>query len=382
MKKILCLFAVLMAVLMANVQAHVYGGVDGVTFTSITGPGTYYHNDTLDAANGCDSVVTMILTTTPPEYIRDTTVVIVNTDPMTPNSYTWHGTIYTEPGTYAYNLLEGTGCDIDILHLVVLDVDTTIGNICQGGSTEISINVTKRQATATSNTIPRIPQLGDVLCADGSTMSIDDFIGSGKTAKGVVVQVDAEDGYGRAISLHDTTDLPWVGASEYYNYVNPNAAAFWHQAITDMGGDTNTRIMVGIDWEPDIPEQGIYHWFFFSQAQMMDRSPAAYACAYYNGTSPSLSSNNRDARWLGWYLPAAGEMMLAFANRTEINKALAALHNLNSDYQPLSNCDYWTSTKGGIAQQPAWYITSDGNLRHAKFDEQKAVRPFIKFQIK
>ncbi|MBQ1781184.1 MAG: hypothetical protein II001_07100, partial [Bacteroidales bacterium] len=145
---------------------------------------------------------------------------------------------------------------------------------------------------------------------------------------------------------------------------------------------TNTRIMVGIDWEPDIPEQGIYHWFFFSQAKMMDRSPAAYACAYYNGTSPSLSSNNRDARWLGWYLPAAGEMMLAFANRTEINKTLSELHNLNSDYQPLSNCDYWTSTKGGIAQQPAWYITSDGNLRHAKFDEQKAVRPFIKFQIK
>ena len=115
---------------------------------------------------------------------------------------------------------------------------------------------------------------------------------------------------------------------------------------------------------------------------MINRSPAAYACAYYNGTSPSLSSNNRDARWLGWYLPAAGEMVLAFANRTEINKTLAALHNLNPDYQPLSNCDYWTSTKGGTSYRSAWYITSDGNLRHATSTEKKAVRPFIKFQKK
>jgi len=337
------------------------------------------------AANGCVTLLKMVLSTSQPEYIGDTTVVIVNTDGTTPNGYTWHGTTYTEPGTYAYNLLEGTGCDIDILHLVVLDVDTTIGNICQGGSTEISINVTKRPATATSNLIPRVPQLGDVLCTDGYTMSIDDFIGSGKTAKGVVVQVDAEDGYGRAISLHDTTDLSWVGKSYHYGGVDSyTSTGWWFQAITDMGGDTNTRNMLGVTWNVILLDfEPHYHWWFPTLQQMRDRSPAAFACAYYNGTSPSLSpTDSRDAGWPDWYLPAAGEMMLAFANRTEINKTLAALHNLNSDYQPLSNCDYWTSTKGGTSYRPAWYITSDGNLRHATSTEKKAVRPFIKFQIK
>ena len=35
--------------------------VDGTTFTDITAPGTYYHRDTLTAANGCDSIVVKVL---------------------------------------------------------------------------------------------------------------------------------------------------------------------------------------------------------------------------------------------------------------------------------------------------------------------------------
>jgi len=44
--------------------------VDGTTFTGITGPGTYYHNDTTAAANGCDSIVTKVLEVTPGDSIE------------------------------------------------------------------------------------------------------------------------------------------------------------------------------------------------------------------------------------------------------------------------------------------------------------------------
>ncbi|MBQ1781183.1 MAG: hypothetical protein II001_07095, partial [Bacteroidales bacterium] len=47
----------------------------GVTFTGITAPGTYYHNDTLNTANGCDSIVTKVLEVTTPITHMDIAIV-------------------------------------------------------------------------------------------------------------------------------------------------------------------------------------------------------------------------------------------------------------------------------------------------------------------
>ena len=71
---------------------------NGVTFTEA---GT--QAVTLQTVNGCDSVVTMILTVNY-STIGDTTAVACD-------SFTWNGTAYTETGDYEYTMTNVAGCD-------------------------------------------------------------------------------------------------------------------------------------------------------------------------------------------------------------------------------------------------------------------------------
>ena len=67
---------------------------------------------TLNSRLGCDSVVTMFLTINEPVYH--------NIDATACDSYDWHGTTYTESGTYSFNSTAANGCDsIVTLHLTI-----------------------------------------------------------------------------------------------------------------------------------------------------------------------------------------------------------------------------------------------------------------------
>ena len=84
---------------------------------------TYTHNTTLanaptytirgGAANGCDSVVSLVLTIYTPAHTATTLTEC--------NSYNWHGTVYTESGTYTYAHPDAHGCtQVDTLHLNII----------------------------------------------------------------------------------------------------------------------------------------------------------------------------------------------------------------------------------------------------------------------
>ena len=71
------------------------------------------YTDTLIAANGCDSIVTLHLTIRHPAYSE------ISVSEC--NSYTWHGTTYTVSGDYTDTLAAANGCDsIVTLHLTIL----------------------------------------------------------------------------------------------------------------------------------------------------------------------------------------------------------------------------------------------------------------------
>jgi Secretion system C-terminal sorting domain len=102
---------------------YVFGGVTRST------AGTYY--DTLTASTGCDSIVTLTLTLRAKKYTAITDSFCAG------GSYTLHGTIYTVAGTYTDTLQTVKGCD----SIVTLTLSTTSGfkqsittGICQGGS--------------------------------------------------------------------------------------------------------------------------------------------------------------------------------------------------------------------------------------------------------
>ena len=320
---------------------------------------TFTKTFTSSDATGCDSTVTFNLVVTKPSSY-DTTVVISN---MThPNGYLWNGTRYKDAGEYyKYTTLAG-GCDsVDILNLVVIKIDTLDKEICLGDTTDLTINATVEGAAGGGSSYNTKVYVGDVLCTDGTTMNVEDFVASGKTAMGVVTHVDAAGGFGRAIALSGTENSVvrrWCGSG--YTYINSltqtNLIAI---AGADMKGPENTANIVA-----GARNQGTL------------TLAAAYHCMYYD---PSTFTTGTDS--LGWYMPSAGEMQLVYANRVALNKTLTQLNTTNSSITPLQAGTYWTSTEyNDPGFDYAWTIQEGLIVGKDKYGNYY-VRPMIRFTL-
>lgn len=320
---------------------------------------TFTKTFTSSDATGCDSTVTFNLVVTKPSSY-DTTVVISN---MThPNGYLWNGTRYKDAGEYyKYTTLAG-GCDsVDILNLVVIKIDTLDKEICLGDTTDLTINATVEGAAGGGSSYNTKVYVGDVLCTDGTTMNVEDFAASGKTALGVVTHVNAAGGFGRAIALSGTENSVvrrWCGSG--YTYINSltqtNLIAI---AGADMKGPENTANIVA-----GARNQGTL------------TLAAAYHCMYYD---PSTFTTGTDS--LGWYMPSAGEMQLVYANRVALNKTLTQLNTTNSSITPLQAGTYWTSTEyNDPGFDYAWTIQEGLIVGKDKYGNYY-VRPMIRFTL-
>jgi len=325
--------------------------------------GTYAFSNVLEGAGlyGCDSTVNFYLTVTiPPRH--DTTVVITN---MHHTGFLWFDSLYTQSGSHIhYTPLEG-GCDLmEILYLAVLDIDTLSNDICLGDSTDLIITVKKREIEISERLIPRVPRLGDVLCTDGTTMHPDSFLISGKTAMGVVMSVDAEAGYGRAIALsnaYNSNSLRW--AYSYPSSTHSNTiTTYYSQAVTDMDGAGNTEKILKSAKDAGGTNTASY-------------APAAHYCKFYNHNTYGFGTDS-----LGWYLPAAGEMQLIYGNRVELNKTLTKLRSQSTKNILLSNSNYWTSTEYNNSY--SWYLYNTGYLYYyGNKTSSYYARPVIKFPL-
>lgn len=325
--------------------------------------GIHTFKKTLQGASqyGCDSTVTFNLVVMQPPT-HDTTVVITN---MHHDGYTWHGTKYKNSGEYFHYISLSRGCDsVDILNLVVLKIDTSDNEICFGDSTDLTITVEIEGAAGSSSSSKSKVRVGDVLCTDGSTMSVDKFIASGKTAKGVVAHVDAYEGTARAIALSgakNSTTMQWC----YSGYSTINSLTMTNnivEALSDMDGYGNSNLMVSRAR---------------SQNQANLENTSAYHCMYYDHTTFTTGTDS-----LGWYMPALGEMMFVYANCVEINRTLTQLQSTNSSIKTLSGSPYlyWTSTEHSNYNN-AWCVSNIGAVSYYDKWGSYNVRPMIKFSL-
>ena len=323
--------------------------------------GIHTFKKTLQGASqyGCDSTVTFNLVVIQPPT-HDTTVVITN---MHHDGYTWHGTKYKNSGEYFHYISLSRGCDsVDILNLVVLKIDTSDNEICFGDSTDLTITVEIEGAAGSSSSSKSKVRVGDVLCTDGSTMSVDKFVASGKTAKGVVAHVDAYEGTARAIALSgakNSTTMRWCGSG----YQTINSLTRTNDivvALADMNGPENTvNIVIGAR----------------ARGTLLDA--AAYHCMYYNHATFDTGTDS-----LGWYMPSLGEMMFVYANSVEINRTLSQLQSTNNSIKPLPGNPnlHWTSTEHDNYNN-AWCVSNTGTVaRYDKYGYYN-VRPMIKFTL-
>ena len=147
--------------------------------------------------------------------------------------------------------------------------------------------------------------VGDILCTDGSTVSINEFASSGKTALGVVFYVDDSEQHGWAVHLEYQGKTPWC-----YQYIDvpelTNIRKF-RDAIKDTDGYNNTKIIRN-----------------YSNASVF---PAAWAVDFDNG----------------WYLPAAAQVRWMVAYATELNQSLAIVGG--TLFQHDNPRWWWTSTE-------------------------------------
>lgn len=147
--------------------------------------------------------------------------------------------------------------------------------------------------------------IGDILCTDGSTVSVSQFPSSGKTALGVVYFVTPSGMNGLAVNLYDdATDIEYGGYGVDFPIPDVDEA---RKAIYDFDGYSNTESMRGM-------YGGSYYY------------PAVWCTDFDNG----------------WYIPGAGELRLLYNNILTINSSLTAVGGTalfdNTD-------NYWTSTE-------------------------------------
>jgi len=171
-----------------------------LTATETDTVGTITRIRVLETA-GCSDTVNLQLTVTPTvtELVEATAC----------HSYTWNGVTYYESGAHKQYYTAANGCD-SVVTLVLtvseppqVTVTATTDTVCPGGSVTL-------QASAGNMAVVPPVAIGDILCTDGSTVKPSNFAASGKTAMGVVFYVDSTRAHGWAVHLHDqSTKVSW-----------------------------------------------------------------------------------------------------------------------------------------------------------------------------
>lgn len=289
--------------------------------------GSYKFTKTLAGADQhhCDSTVTFVLTVTPPPHF-DTTFVTTNLHGTT---LTWLDSTFTTHGQHAYLHTLPDGCDsLDLVNFIILQVDTSSNEFCEGDSTTMGVMVTEPEMTWKTDLVIPDVSIGDVLCTDGTIMRPDTFVKyystHGKFPMGVVFFVDSTGQHGFVIALKQTQGI----------FSSKEMAASYLTATVDawktLDGYSRTLAI-----KKQCEDKG---WNFKTTAY------AAAYCYYYNHNTLSIGTEH-----YGWYLPSAGELIILYANRGEVQGSLKKLAPILPGISLLtsgktSDDRYWSST--------------------------------------
>ena len=314
--------------------------------------GNYYYSKTFPTADrhGCDSVVKFHLTVNPPVIEETVATALQQT------GYLWHDSIYTESGRHEIRRTTADGCDhIDLLNLTVISIETPDAEICRGDSVTLTLSASRADTSAWVKLPTWRARPGDVLCIDGSLLSIDSFLVSGKSPMGVVFHVDETGIHGLAVALTETSrifsfNLPYMILSQGY--------AGTYNAVRDLDGETNTihlkitdNAYSGVDFDSD--------------------ATAASYCYYFNHNTLTT-----DGEPHGWYLPSFAEWCILQGNAWEVKQTLNRLCQTNSAYRNFTFSKYWSSTFRNGSQ--AW-VFENTNWEYYTFDNIGGVRPVMNF---
>ena len=313
--------------------------------------GNYYYSKMYPAgdANGCDSMVSFSLTVNMPP-VSDTLVLATRQE-----GFLWHDSLYKESGRYAKIVPLLNGCDkLEILTLRVLDAHCTNGEICKGDSISLSVSASLTTGTFQDGLIPRRTQIGDILCTDGSILTVDSFKNSGKTPQGVVFYVDQSGIHGLATALNETSGI--LAPNDLFNVTVDYLSGI--SLYLDCRGMQNTRNLLLSSEQMHTP------------CQLSELSALNY-CYHYN---PEIQTADQFPH--GWHLPSVGEMVLLVGNYFEVNKVLSEMNQYDHLFQKMTSLTYWTSNIYSHSESLAF---KNGRLEIYDNRTVLGIRPVINF---
>jgi len=212
--------------------------------------------------------------------------------------------------SFIQNHTTSQGCDsVRILQLLVTKTPTLTtlaqpAEICPGQ--EASVHALGENAGIIHGGQGPAIAIGDILCTDNTTVKLSEWPSPGKTALGIVFYVDITGQHGWAVHLQDqNSSIKWASnttdITTLTNYQNA------YDALFDRDGYTNTQRI--------------------RAAGNANTYPAAYAVDFARG----------------WYLPAAGQLRLLYAELETLNASLQAVGG--TPFPMDANWYYWSSTE-------------------------------------
>jgi len=314
--------------------------------------GNYFYTRTFPAgdSHGCDSTVNFTLVVNPPEVTETMATVVQDM------GYMWHDSVYREGGSHAVISTSVDGCDrLDVLTLRVIDASCPNADVCHGDTVTLTVTAALSKALTNDTLQPRKVRPGDVLCSDGSILPVDSYLGSGKSAKGVVFFVDETGFHGRAVALSEVQRMA-VRTVPPLVLIRPHDED--STAIHDRDGEANTLNMKTLD--------AAYNGDNF----VSDATAVSY-CYYFNHNTLAP-----DGVWHGWYLPSYGELSMMQCNVWEVKRTMNILCQQNSAYKPFNSYYYWAST---VCDSTRLWMISFSGWNKANCRRVLGVRPVTKF---
>ena len=324
----------------------------------------------------CDSLVNFTLMVNDPPFV-DTMVVTTNFL-LNGESYHWRGMDLDSTGRYSKINTMADGCDsLDILSLIILQIDTSTNEICDGESTTMGISVETPRLVWKEGEIPAVEAPGDVLCTDGSILRVEAFLSSGKTPIGVVYYIDPTGKHGKIIALKDAPRVSINGKDNYWgiwaqgqaqDYKYIHAVTKYNKVynvLFDMRGTENT-LKIKIDAE----QRGDFSYY----------APSAYYCYYYNESSGVVDPSNPGG-W-GWYLPAMGELNVLFGNRVPVNATLKKLKEAGFDAEVMDTGQSYYVSSSEQDDNNCWHNDYSGHFKpHYKYNSKTWMDSKNKYHI-
>lgn len=185
-------------------------------------------------------------------------------------------------------------------------------------TTTISIQATAQEICAEEQvtlSVRKTCAIGDILCTDGTTVKREEFTKSNKTAKGVVFWISPDETHGWAIHPQEVVREWAMTEGDILGLPNIDCETLTPETA-DTAGYQNTQIIRGYG--------------------TADEFPAAYAVDFEQG----------------FYLPAAGQVLLMITKMLELNNSLAIVPGANQMNEEIVYKEhrtyelvYWASTE-------------------------------------